>query len=176
MTRSEAARINGAKSRGPATPAGKARSAMNATTHGLTARDHRLATEDREAYEQNLQVFINHFRPATTVDAKLVHLLAGLHWRIHRAEAIEASLIDMEMDMLAPEIEKTFYCVDADGLSAIGYKSLTDRSTVLANLDRQQTRLFRQFDRIRRHLARARNENLQNEPVAEPPNVPNLAA
>ncbi|MDX1981562.1 MAG: hypothetical protein SFV51_14940 [Bryobacteraceae bacterium] len=79
------------------------------------------------------------------------------------------SVLDMEIDILQPEIEHTFQSMDAEGLWALGFKSLSDHSHVLVNLDRQQTRLFRQYHRVARHLAEAqasRRMDHINEPTA----------
>jgi len=43
-------RANGAKSRGPVTPEGKARACRNNTRHGLLSRDMMLTTESTEAF------------------------------------------------------------------------------------------------------------------------------
>ena len=165
----EANRRNGAKSKGPISDAGKMRSAANSITHGLSARPHCLATESREDYEANRQIYVNRFQPMDGFEAKLVNQLAGLDWRLQRAGAIETAVLDMEIDILQPEIEHAFQSMDAEGLWALGFKSLSDHSHVLVNLDRQQTRLFRQYHRVARHLAEAqasRRMDHINEPTA----------
>ena len=56
LSRSEQARINGAKSRGPKTDAGKARSASNATKHNLSGKGLViLHTENDEAFQELAQ-------------------------------------------------------------------------------------------------------------------------
>jgi hypothetical protein len=49
-TRAETSRLNGAKSRGPKTPEGKARSAQNALKHGMRAQKY-LVLPDEDAAE-----------------------------------------------------------------------------------------------------------------------------
>jgi len=54
LTKSESARINGAKSHGPKTEAGRKRSSQNALKHGLTAQTLVLPTEDPAEFHQLL--------------------------------------------------------------------------------------------------------------------------
>ena len=47
--RSETSRVNGAKSKGPVAPEGRAKSAQNSNRHGLTIRGLKLHTQSDEA-------------------------------------------------------------------------------------------------------------------------------
>ena len=77
-------RANGAKSRGPATAAGRARSSRNSIRHGLRAKTVVLPTESARDYQCLLESYIDHFQPATGVENDLLVALAAARWRLHR--------------------------------------------------------------------------------------------
>jgi hypothetical protein len=90
----EAARTNGAKSRGPLTPEGKARSSRNALKHGLAALEHHLLPdEDPAGYERLLTRLWAEHAPATETEARLVRRLAAAFWKQERAERLLAALL-----------------------------------------------------------------------------------
>ena len=62
-TKADIARENGAKSRGPITPEGKARSSVNSFKHGLTAKCVVLSNESEESYTELQQCFRNTWQP-----------------------------------------------------------------------------------------------------------------
>ncbi|WP_027132754.1 hypothetical protein [Geminicoccus roseus] len=104
----EAARRNGARSRGPATEEGKAASARNALRHGLCAREIRvLAGEDAEAYERLRLAMLD--RCAGDDDPLricLTELLVDNVWRqfrLSRQETEQHARLDAEADHLAGE-------------------------------------------------------------------------
>ncbi len=94
-TRAERARRNGARSRGPATPEGKARSSRNALTHGLTAKVHLLQPgEDEPAFQGLATRLFAELAPTGEVDGFLVANLAAAMWRTGRAHQHESLACD----------------------------------------------------------------------------------
>jgi hypothetical protein len=89
----EAARRNGAKSRGPVSSEGKARSSRNALRHGLASPEHIILEGENEAAFAALHVgLIDEFKPETMTEAQLVHRLAIAFWKQARADRLEQKL------------------------------------------------------------------------------------
>ena len=64
-TQIAANRINAHRSTGPRTPEGKSAVAQNRTTHGFTGAFSVLPCEDRDAYRELLEAYIDEYRPDT---------------------------------------------------------------------------------------------------------------
>ena len=91
--RAAASRKNGAKSRGPKTPEGKARSARNALKHGLCARQTVvLGDEDLAAFDALEAALMAELAPQGALQAVLARRIVAATWRLERAERIEAEL------------------------------------------------------------------------------------
>ena len=94
-THSEQARINGAKSRGPITPEGKAKSSANALKHGFAATvNNVLAVEDQADFQLHLARIRASYAPKNYMEETLVDQLASIGWRQARLVGLETSLID----------------------------------------------------------------------------------
>ena len=90
-----ASRLNGAKSRGPKTAEGKARSRMNSLRHGLVARTIAPPGDARQhdhLYRQFRRELINEFTPSTFTDHALIDALAHDHLQLARARQMVESL------------------------------------------------------------------------------------
>jgi hypothetical protein len=95
--RTEASRLNGAKSRGPKTEASRARSAQNALKHGLRAQRHVvLADEDAAEYEAHEQAFLAELAPDGALQTHLARRIAAAAWRLLRSDRIEAEIFEQE--------------------------------------------------------------------------------
>lgn len=100
-TRSEQARTNGALSRGPVTPEGKARSARNLLKHGAYAKFPSGAThtallsfEDPKAFQETLDRRILEFAPRSSYELDLIRELCELDRKLRRYHLVEARTID----------------------------------------------------------------------------------
>jgi hypothetical protein len=91
--RAAASRRNGARSRGPKTPEGKARSARNALKHGLCAqRFLALGDEDLAAFDALEAALTAELAPQGALQAVLVRRIVAATWRLERAERLEGEI------------------------------------------------------------------------------------
>jgi hypothetical protein len=91
----QANRANAQKSTGPRSPNGKARSALNALQHGLTAVTPVLPDEDVSAFEELRQRLFAQFEPDTALEIELVEDLICLLWRLRRIPPMEAGILQV---------------------------------------------------------------------------------
>jgi hypothetical protein len=97
--RAEASRRNGAKSRGPKTPEGKARSAKNALRHGLGAEQFVLLhDEDAAAFEAMADALADDLAPVGALQCLLARRLVVAAWRLERADRIERELFALRAE------------------------------------------------------------------------------
>jgi len=131
-------RANSQHSTGPRTAAGKQRSSLNATTHGLTSRSPVLATEDQAAYEEHRRQFLDEYKPATPTETQLTQELADTAWRLNRIPMLEAALLDRAANPPSEQARIDFDIVDAH--------------RALATLGLHGQRLSRQFQKVSENL------------------------
>src|SRR5258708_8032455 len=97
--KSETARANGAKSRGPTTDEGKEKSSRNAIKHGLTAGNGNilLDCEDPDQFDEVLNKLLGIHEPATPAEHDLGEEMVAARWRTRRMWTIETGLLNAEI-------------------------------------------------------------------------------
>jgi len=97
-SRSEQARINGANSKGPTSPEGKAVSGRNALKHGFAAViNNVIIIEDKEVFERHVAGYRAALEPKNYLEETLVDQLASINWRQARLVGLETALLDIQM-------------------------------------------------------------------------------
>jgi hypothetical protein len=145
-----AARANGALSRGPKTPAGKARSSCNALRHGLRSKIVCLPTEDHDAFNQTLESYTRRLAPRDALEISIARQIVAAVWRHRRAMNLERELLDSEIAAIpnaATELDRL----------TIAFSNLAETSRIQAVLRyqahffAQRSRLLREYLHLRRH-------------------------
>ena len=95
-TRASINRANSQHSTGPRSAAGKQRSSLNATTHGLTSQSPVLASEDLAAYQLHCRQFLDEYQPATPTENQLTQEIADTAWRLNRIPLLESALLSQD--------------------------------------------------------------------------------
>jgi hypothetical protein len=96
--RAAASRRNGARSRGPKTSEGKARSAQNALKHGMRAQKCIVLPGERAAAFAAFEAaLLEELAPDGALQAVLAQRVVAASWRLARAERLEAELFARNM-------------------------------------------------------------------------------
>jgi len=142
-------RRNAKKSTGPKTPEGKAKSAQNATKHGLLSGRPLLADEDPAAYEEHRLTLLHELWPETPLEQGIVDRIAAAQWRLARVPIIESELFAaLRVDALGRTV----------GLGAAWARDGGPSGGALARLARYETMLERSIARGLAELRRLRAE------------------
>ena len=152
-SRAEQARLNGARSKGPTTDAGKERSRKARLLHGRYARADEKGTsilllnECPEQYELFRQGWLARLAPRTVSEHELVDSFVANEWRLIRAQAAETALINNEIRATRAQVE-----IEAQKLSGAAKEqarlgvvtaSLYAKSGAAEGLDRKINQLHR---------------------------------
>jgi hypothetical protein len=169
--RRAAARANGAKSHGPVTPEGKAKSALNAITHGLTSSTLVLTTESKEKFDALLASYRDEYNPQGQTENDLVEEIVAAKWLQRRSLAMITALLDVTMDRMDKEISEEFQQIDNAARTALAFVKQTDQSATLALLNRYASRHTRDYHRALNKLREVQSEkrehsDAQNSPLA----------
>jgi hypothetical protein len=135
----DANRANSTKSTGPRTEEGKARSAANARTHGLTGRDLVILPGQEQEFDDMQTGLYEDIKPEGTLEDELFKALIHAAWSQHRCRRAEADLqkkaatqgLDPLLDpALDPDLKRIdLYARRASGAFHKNMKALRDRQT-----------------------------------------------
>ena len=166
-----AARRNGARSRGPVTAEGKARSSRNALTHGLAALKHFVLEDEAPSELEELTTrLMAEVEPESEIEARLVKRMAIAFWKSERAERIEVALFDAAPKLRPPQAG--FQWEVADPLTTFDVKRFNAVRGYQAQQGRELSRCLKELRTLRKDaLADGTGEPgsaLQNEPTIPP--------
>src|ERR1019366_4404591 len=142
------------------TQEGKARSAMNALRHGLTARVVVLPTEDMDAYQAFAKEIVDSLDPQTPVERQFAQTVAENQWRINRIRSIEDGMLGMGHF----EAAGNFDCPSSEIHSAMtAARAFRDDSKSFVNLSIYEQRLHRTMKDALRQLRELQTERREHE-------------
>jgi hypothetical protein len=154
---------------GPNTPAGKARSAMNAVRHGLTARSVVLANEDPAEFKALLDRYIVDFAPETSAERDLVREMAACQWRLQRTWTIESGMFDMAVDRTEEAVNNEWENANQAYILATAWNHMADEGSGYKLLNRYETRLTRRYDKA---ITMLRQLKADRKAAVQPPAIP----
>ena len=150
--RSETSRINGAKSKGPVTPEGKAKSGQNNNRYGLTIRGLRLHTESDEAVKLVLGEYEEQHQPEGPIEHEMVEMLASYQFLLIRAMAMQSGYLEVAIARHEKDIDAEFDAISANGFMAEVFRRMAKDDDSYRLLLRQAADLRRAYNQKLKEL------------------------
>lgn len=149
---SEASRLNGARSTGPASEAGKVRAAVNGVRHGLSGRTFfLLADEDPAEFERHEAAWLVAWAPRDLLERHAAEAAIRCLWREERADRLEALVLN---DLFAAG--RLVDPAEAEAAKTAAFKSLSTLLRYRARIEREREQAMQALDALRqRRAARA---------------------
>jgi hypothetical protein len=152
----EASRLNGAKSKGPVTPEGKATSSRNHLRSTRLAQSILLDSESVDSFNATALALRRTFRPKDRYEFSLVETMAVASWR--RTRLVEMERAAIRMQTLPPDSQ----ALEPAARAFLAYR-IANADGSLEHFGRQAARLQREHDRAVDRLAKYRREAEENE-------------
>ena len=167
---SAASRQNGAHSSGPATAAGKARSALNGVRHGLSGRTFfLLPDEDPTEFQAHEAMWLAEWSPRDLHEHEAAACAIRAMWREIRADRLEAQVLTdlFAAGKIADEAER-------QAAKATAFKALGTLLRYRSRIEREHDRAMAALESLRQRRP-ARSAARPSEPDA-PSRPPAVAA
>ena len=170
--KAEIARINGAKSKGPITDAGKDQSKRNAITHGQRATALKLlvpphsaclANEDRQAFYKLYDILTAKYRPSDDAELLLTREIADFQWKLTRNKQVESAIFNRELLRQAARVIPSMPELRDLEITVAAHEALTGNRTIFEL--RKDTQLcLRSLNQLQRRLLQLQ----KNWPASNP--------
>ena len=143
--KAEIARRNGARSKGPITAAGKARSCRNALIHGRRAaklaeftppNSATLTNEDRQKFFTLFDQNLSKFRPADPAEKALVRDLTNRQWDNLRLEFARQAILNRELSLHGDPTVALEFAYMNKAFTAM-FREFTANTRLIAQMERR---------------------------------------
>ena len=159
-------RANAQLSTGPTSSEGKAKSCLNAVKTALTGRTVLLPADDAADYEHHLRSFEQEYSPVGQRERDLVQSIADTWWRLKRIPCLESALLAKGYAEFVDSFEEYESSVRPAMITAQAFLKYEKQ---IRNLQLQEARLFRRYEKDRAELKQLQQERHDQEPRPSKP-------
>jgi hypothetical protein len=172
--RQEASRRNGALSKGPVTPEGKARSSRNAVTHGCLATLLTFDPGEAEIFNCILAEYSARFEPRDQVEHDLVEEIVRAKWQMRQVWAYESSTLALQMIQDSCNVARDWKSLGEQDRRTLAFTASIKDNNTIPNLQRYNRSLALQAERAMKMLMELKGQRLPpaEEPADDPADQP----